>query len=150
MLSLFANGSHRTCAGVTRRELLRVGTLGLGGLTLSQLLASRGQAANANPLRDKSVVLLFLQGGPTHIETFDPKMTAPQEYRAMFGEVKTSLPGTTFGSHFPSMASMADQLAVVRSFRHGNGSHQTAQKMVATGNNNTQGFMGSVYSRVTG
>jgi len=150
LLSLFGNRSHRTCAGVTRRELLRVGTLGLGGLTLSQLLASRGQAANVNPLRDKSVVLLFLQGGPTHIETFDPKMTAPREYRAMFGEVKTKLPGTTFGSHFPSLASMADQLAVVRSFRHGSGSHQTAQKMVATGNNNTQGFMGSVYSRVTG
>ncbi|MFP6617983.1 MAG: DUF1501 domain-containing protein, partial [Pirellulaceae bacterium] len=150
LLSLLENGYQRTRAGMTRRELLRVGTLGLGGLTLSQLLASRGQAANVNPLRDKSVVLLFLQGGPTHIETFDPKMTAPQEYRAMFGEVKTSLPGTTFGSHFPTLASMADQLAVVRSFRHGSSSHAIAQGMVASGNNNTKGFMGSVYARVTG
>ena len=150
MLSLFDPRPDRTCAGMNRRELLRIGSLGLGGLTLSQLLASRGEAANASPLRDKSVVLLFLQGGATHIETFDPKMSAPREYRAMFGEVKTSLPGVTFGSHFPTLAGMADQLAVVRSFRHGNGSHATAQGLVASGGNNTKGFMGSVYTSVAG
>jgi uncharacterized protein (DUF1501 family) len=150
LLSLFDHGSDRTCAGMTRRELLRIGSLGLGGLTLSQLLASRGEAASASPVRDKSVVLLFLQGGPTHIETFDPKMSAPSEYRAMFGEVKTSLPGVTFGSHFPTLAGMADQLAVIRSFRHGNASHSTAQGLVASGGNSTKGFMGSVYASVTG
>ena len=77
-------------------------------------------------VKDKSVVLLFLQGGPTQIETFDPKMTAPAEYRAMFGEVNTNLAGVTFGSHFPKLAAMADRMAIVRSYRHGISSHGRA------------------------
>ncbi|MFP6576666.1 MAG: DUF1501 domain-containing protein, partial [Pirellulaceae bacterium] len=150
LLSFFDHGYDRNCEGVTRRELLRVGTLGLGGLTLSQLLASPGKAAGVSPLNDKSVVLLFLQGGPTHIETFDPKMTAPSEYRAMFGEVKTSLPGVTFGSHFPNLARLAGKMAVVRSFKHGDSSHGRASALVASGGNQTKGAMGSVYARVAG
>ena len=63
------------------------------------------------------MVMLWLQGGASHIETFDPKMTAAAEYRGMFGEVATSLPGVTFGATFPKLAAMADKLAVVRSFR---------------------------------
>ena len=150
MLSFFDHGYDHNCEGVTRRELLRVGTLGLGGLTLSQLLASPGKAAGVSPLNNKSVVLLFLQGGPTHIETFDPKMTAPSEYRAMFGEVKTSLPGVTFGSHFPNLARLAGKMAVVRSFKHGDSSHGRASALVASGGNQTKGAMGSVYARVAG
>ena len=150
LLSLFGNVGNHTCEGISRRELLRIGTLGLGGLTLSHLLASQTEAAGVSPINDKSVVMLFLQGGPTHIETFDPKMTAPSEYRAMFGEVKTSLPGVTFGSHFPNLARLAGKMAVVRSFKHGNGSHGSASALVASGGNLTKGAMGSVYARVAG
>ncbi|MCA9117700.1 MAG: DUF1501 domain-containing protein, partial [Planctomycetaceae bacterium] len=83
MLSLLSSGSHRTCEGYSRRELLRVGTLGIGGLSLSKLLALKASAANGGPLvKDRAVVLLNLQGGASHIETFDPKMSAPAEYRA--------------------------------------------------------------------
>lgn len=149
MLSLIGKGLNRNCEGYSRREILQIGTLGLGGLSLHQLLAAKA-AAGTSSFRDKSVVLLFLQGGPTHIETFDPKMTAPAEYRAMFGEVKTNLPGVTFGSHFPKLASMADRLAVVRSFRHGNGSHASASALVAAGGNATQATMGTVFARVAG
>ena len=89
----------------------------MGGLTLQQLLATRAMAGEGdNILTGKSVVMLNLQGGPTHIETFDPKMSAPNEYRAMFGETKTSLPGVTFGSHFPMLGKLAHKMAVVRSF----------------------------------
>jgi uncharacterized protein (DUF1501 family) len=151
MLSIVGNGYNRDCEGVTRRELLRIGALGLGGLTLPGLLAAKANAAyESSFIKDKSVVLLFLQGGPTHIETFDPKMTAPAEYRAMFGEVKTSLPGVTFGKHLPQLASLADKLAIVRSFRHGNGSHRTASELVAAGGNPTKATMGTIYSRVAG
>ena len=116
MLTLFTGGKARDCEGHSRREFLRVGTMGLGGLTLPTLLAANSQAGvGKNPVRGKSVVVLFLQGGPTHIETFDPKMTAPKEYRAMFGEVKTSVPGVTFGSHFEKLAALADKMAIVRS-----------------------------------
>ena len=77
-------------------------------------------------------------------------MTAPAEYRAMFGEVKTNLPGVTFGSHFPQLASMADRMAIVRSFAHGNGSHGSASALVSSGGNLTKASMGSIYSRVAG
>src|SRR5437773_1353386 len=78
----------------TRRDFLRIGGLALGGLSLANLLAFKAQAAEAGRLTtDKSVVFLFLQGGPAQIETFDPKMTAPVETRSITGEVQTRLPG---------------------------------------------------------
>jgi hypothetical protein len=131
---------------------LQVGTLALGGLTLADLLAINAQAGTGkNPiLRDHSVVILNLQGGPTHIETFDPKMTAPVEYRAMFGEVQTTVPGMTFGSHFERLAKHAGNMSVVRSYRHGIGSHGRASEHVAAGGNATGANMGSLYSRLAG
>ena len=132
MIRITSNDSVHNCEGASRREFLRVGALGLGGLTLPQLLATRAMAGEGdNILTGKSVVMLNLQGGPTHIETFDPKMSAPNEYRAMFGETKTSLPGVTFGSHFPMLGKLAHKMAVVRSFAHGNGSHASAAALVA-------------------
>ena len=153
MLTVSSNEFSTTCEGWSRREFLRIGALGVGGLTLSDLLGLKARAAENKShdiLRDKSVVVLNLQGGPTHVETFDPKMTAPSEYRAMFGEVKTSLPGITFGSHFPMLGQLAHKMAVVRSFRHGNGSHGSAAALVAAGGNSTGACMGSIYSRVAG
>ena len=151
MLSLLSHGTYRDCQRVTRRDLLKIGTLGLTGLTLGDLLQVRKLAADeGNPLKDRSVVMLFLQGGPTHIETFDPKMTAPSEYRSMFGEVSTSLPGVTIGGTFPRMAKLAHRMAIVRSFRHGNGSHATASKLVSSGGNPTGANLGSLYARLAG
>jgi hypothetical protein len=94
------------------------------------------------------VVLLFLQGGPSHIEMFDPKMTAPREIRAIFGETSTKLPGVTFGSHFPKLAAMADRLSIVRSYGTGNAGH-TYQEVLSA-NNPTKATAGALYSRVTG
>lgn len=114
MLTL-TSGLTRDCEGFNRRDLLRIGALGLGGLSLPQLLAARASASGAGyPVTDKSVVFLYLRGGPTQFETFDPNMTAPAEYRAMFGETKTVLPGVTFGSHFERLASLAGQLRITR------------------------------------
>ena len=78
----------RNCQGYCRRELLRIGGLGLlGGMTLSNLLRARSQATSqGRSLKERSVVLLFLQGGPSHIEFFDPKMSAPEEVRSMTGD----------------------------------------------------------------
>ncbi len=151
MLSIFSNGVGRNCEGVSRRELLQIGTLGLGGLSLANLLQSKSEAASGGAVvKDKAVVVLNLQGGATHIETFDPKMTAPSEYRAMFGEVKTSLPGVTFGSHFERLSRWADRMSVVRSYRHGIGSHATAAAHVMAGGNPTGANMGSLYARIAG
>ena len=151
MLQLFESGLSHDCERVSRRELLKVGTLGLGGVSLADLLRTQAHAGTGQSVvKDKAVVVLNLQGGPTHIETFDPKMTAPREYRAMFGETKTKLPGVTFGSHFPGLASLADRMSIVRCFTHGVSSHAKAAQLVMAGGNATEAQMGAVYSRIAG
>ena len=152
MFKLLDSRLTRNCEGATRREFLQVGTLGLGGLTLADLLALESQAGTGGSpvMKDRAIIVLNMQGGPTHIETFDPKMTAPSEYRAMFGEVKTTVPGVTFGSHFERLAKHAHEMAIVRSYRHGIGSHGTAASHVAAGGNSTGANMGSLYARIAG
>jgi len=151
MLTVLTDGHHRTCQGSTRREMLQVSTLGFGGLMLSDLLAAKSRAANGGRLfKDKAVVLLNLQGGASHIETFDPKMTAPAEYRAMFGEVKTKLPGVTFGSHFPGLAGLADRLAIVRCYQHGISTHEKAALIDPAELRITRGVPGDISGYLAG
>jgi Protein of unknown function (DUF1501) len=112
VLSLF---DHRP--GYSRREFLRIGALGLGGLALPQLVGARAMAAGEKSITTaKSVIFLYQFGGPSQFETFDPKMSAPDGVRSVTGEVATALPGVTFGSSFPQLAKRANQLAVVRSY----------------------------------
>ncbi|MBT6156978.1 MAG: DUF1501 domain-containing protein, partial [Planctomycetaceae bacterium] len=103
-----------------RRDFLKVGSLALGGMSLPQLLAAQASAAiGENPVTDKSVIFLFMHGGPSQIETFDPKMTAPSGIRSATGEIKTKIPGVTFGSTFEKLAALSDKLSIVRSFTTG-------------------------------
>src|SRR5262245_15924678 len=111
----------------------RLGETG-GAIGLADLLAARSQAAaDGRSAKGASVICFWLGGGPTHIETFVPKLTAPSEYRSITGEVPTNLPGVTFGGTFPKMAKQADKLAVVRSFAHGNSGHGGGTHWVMTG-----------------
>src|SRR6266540_1944345 len=99
-----------------RREFLRVGGLALGGLTLGDLFAARARAAAKQlPLKDRSVIFLFMHGGPSQYETFDPKMDAPSTVRSATGEVKTTIPGVTFGATFQRLARLAHKFSIVRS-----------------------------------
>ncbi len=149
MFTLRDRQDDRNCQGYSRRDFLRVGSLALGGLTLPGLMAARASAAAAgHAVTDKSVVLLFLQGGPSHIEFFDPKMTAPAEIRSVTGEVQTNLPGITFGGTFPKLAAMTDKIAVLRSYGSKNSGHTYLS--VTSGGNPLKSAMGSVYSRVAG
>ena len=139
MLSILGDRRSRDCDGATRRDFLKVGSLGMGGLGLPSLLAARAQAAQSGlPVKDTSVVWLWLGGGPTHIETFDPKMNAPAEFRSVTGEVSTALPGVTLGGNFREMARIADKLAFVRSFAHRNSGHGGGTHWVMTGYDNRQ------------
>jgi hypothetical protein len=135
MLNLWGKRTGKDCAGTSRRDFLKIGTLGLTGLSLSGLLRLRSAAAaeGKTSLKDTSVVWLWLGGGPTHIETFDPKMEAPAEFRSMVGAVKTSLPGVQIGALLPEMAKRAGRLAFVRSFAHGNSGHAGGTHFVMTG-----------------
>lgn len=142
MLSFFdSNQPHQ------RRDFLRVGSLALGGLTLPQLLASRAAASNSNVVKDKSVIFLFMHGGPSQTETFDPKMSAPAGVRSATGEIATQIPGITFGSTFEKLAGLNDKFSIVRSFKTGNGNHDIKPVVC----NDTIGAnIGSLYARVAG
>jgi hypothetical protein len=132
-----------------RRAFLRVGGLGLGSLSLAHLLGARVQAAesDARPVTDRSVIFLFLHGGPSQVETFDPKMSAPAETRSATGEVQTALPGVTFGGSFPKLAKRADRVTVVRSFVTGDGNHDIKP---VVGRDSFGANLGSVYAQVAG
>ena len=132
----------------SRRSFLQVGGLGLGGLTLSQLLGWKAAAARAGiPLKDRSVVFLFMHGGPPQQETFDPKMEAPAEIRSATGEVKTTIPGVTFGGTFQKLAKRAHRLAVVRSYTTGNGNHDIKP---IVGKDSLNANLGALYARIAG
>ncbi|MEK6235155.1 MAG: DUF1501 domain-containing protein [Planctomycetales bacterium] len=135
--------------GFRRREFLRVGGLGSLGLALSGLGASPAKASGLKDfVKDKAVVFLFLGGGPSHIELFDPKMTAPSEFRSITGEVKTVHPGVTFGGTFPRLAKLADKFSIVRSFQSRNGGHQYVA--MTTAGNPLEAAFGAIYTGIAG
>jgi hypothetical protein len=149
VLTLSDTALQHDCQGFSRRAFLRIGTLGSAGLSLAGLLQARANASEAaSVLKDRAVVLLFLHGGPPHIEFFDPKMTAPTEIRCVTGEIQTKLPGITFGATFPRLAALADKVAVVRSYGSGNSAH-TYGAVVSGGDPNGPA-MSSIYARVRG
>lgn len=153
MLSLTTGRYSANCDGSTRRDFLRAGSLVLGGLTLPWLNQLR---ADTGFVRDRSVILVFLGGGASHIETFNPNMDGPEQSRSVTGEVKTSLTGVTIGGTFPLLAKLADRMAIVRNFRHPIGNHDQAISHVLTGGTDVTGqkvdgfSMGSMYSRLRG
>ena len=106
MLTLYSDKITKNCQSESRREFLKIGSLALGGLSFPQLLA--GQPSSY--VKDKTVVMLNMQGGPSQFETFDPKMDAPSEIRSVFGEVKTNIPGVRFGGHFKRLAKQDKKL----------------------------------------
>lgn len=131
-----------------RRQFLRAGVLALGGMTLEDQFAVRAAATGADsPLKDRSVIFLFMHGGPSQFETFDPKMDAPSHIRSTTGEIKTTLPGITFGSTFPRLARLAHKFSIVRSFATGDGNHDIKPLV---GADTLRANMGSLYSSVAG
>jgi uncharacterized protein (DUF1501 family) len=158
MLTVYSRSGGRNCDGLSRRDLLRAGVLGLGGLTLPWLLRTRTLAAAGNPgfVRDKAVVLVFLTGGASHIETFNPNMDAPEPHRSVTGAVRTTVPGITLGGTFPLLARHAGQLAAVHSFKHPVGDHAKAVSHVLTAGTDPtgdakEGFgLGALYARLRG
>ncbi len=157
MLTIQSKTGSRDCQGNTRRDFLKAGFLGLGGLTLPWLLEQKARAASESGfLRDKSIVLIFLGGGASHIETFNPNMGALEPYCSVTGEVRTTVPGITLGGTFPHLAQHARNMAVVKSFRHPIGNHEQAISHVLTGGTDTNGqailghSMGAMYARLRG
>ena len=116
-----------------RRTFLQAGALGLGGLTLSELLRLRAEGAAAGRATDTSVILLWLSGGPGHMETWDPKPQAPAEYRGPLKSIDTSIPGIQFSELMPEEARLMEHLAVLRTVNHGSGDHTKGNHWMLTG-----------------
>ncbi|MCI0641015.1 MAG: DUF1501 domain-containing protein [Gemmataceae bacterium] len=111
MLNIFGS-KQKFCDGLSRRSFLKVGAFG-AGLTLADMLRSRAQA---NPTSTpKSAIMIYLPGGPSHMDMWDLKPQAPTEYRGEFRPIPTNVPGVEICEHFPRQARMFDKLAVIRS-----------------------------------
>lgn len=141
MLSIQGDGV-RLCDGINRREVLRIGGLGFTGLMWSDYLRSRATAASRNHKKGsssggfgkaKACVLVYNYGGPSHLETWDPKPDAPKEIRGEFRPIATSVPGLTISEHLPQLARIANRFTVVRSVSHRDNDHAIGAYLALTG-----------------
>ncbi len=127
------------CEGLTRRSFVQAGVLGLGGMTLPHFLAEQSRAAERSLHRTApdrtgtSVILMWMSGGPGHHETWDPKPQAVSEYRGPFDAIQTNVPGVLFSETLPESSTVMDQLAILRSVRHGSGDHTKGNHWMLTG-----------------
>jgi uncharacterized protein (DUF1501 family) len=129
MLQFQSEPGINTCDGMTRRDFLRVGALGVGALSLS-LADLQGNP----PKKDINCILLFLVGGPSQLDTWDLKPDAPDTIRGPFRPIATNVPGMRVAEHFPRMAQRAHRYAIVRSVHHEEAPvHETGQQMMQTG-----------------
>jgi len=120
------------CPGpIKRRAFLHAGALALGGISLADVLAARAASGNKNA--DTSVILLYLHGGASQLETYDLKPEAPTAYRSIFQSIPTRVPGMDICELFPRQAKIADKIALVRSLNHDVGIHSDGGIVVLTG-----------------
>jgi hypothetical protein len=125
---------QRCCDGVTRRSFLRVGFLGIAGLSLADQLRRKAEARESGrSTKDTAVILIYMNGGPSHIDTYDPKPDAPMEFRGEFRPIATNVPGIQISEHLPRQARLMDKMAIVRSLTHSNAAHGMASHWMMTG-----------------
>ena len=131
---------RRNCEGVGRRDFIQTGLGALGGLGLTQMMGLRAASASTtapgSPLaaaNDTRCILIWLDGGPSHYETFDPKPDAPSEIRGEFKSIPTSVPGVHFSEKFPKLAKSFDLFTVVRSIAHVQNNHGAGNHYLMTG-----------------
>ncbi len=127
------NQSPAFCDGLTRRSMLQAGALAMGGLSLPQLLAVEAAAGRKS---HKSVIMIFLSGGPPHQDMVDLKLDAPVEIRGEFQPIATKVPGIQICEHLPLLAQRMDRLAIIRSLVGSEGRHAAFQCMTGHGINN--------------
>lgn len=152
MIDILGEGAQ-TCAGVRRRDFLKIGTLGAFGLTLPHLLRAEAAAAIAPRAPAKACILFWLQGGPSQIDTFDPKPEAVSEVRGPFRPIPTNIPGIRIAEVFPRLARHADKYALLRSVHHPVPAHIVGHQYMLCGMGNgaiAYPSMGAVISRLRG
>jgi hypothetical protein len=126
--------TNRTCDGVRRRDFLRIGVLGGTGLSLASYLRLAEAGAIAPGGRAKAAIHINLGGGPSHLDTFDPKPDASSEYRGEFDPIATNVPGVLVSEHLPKLAACADAYTILRGVSHTLAAHEFGTKYMNTGN----------------
>lgn len=126
----------RSCNGITRRNALQLGLGGFVGLSFAEGLLGRANAVETGARSAgvaKGCILIWMDGGPTHFETFDPKPAAPSEIRGEFDAIATKVPGVQFSEHMKRLAGIADKFATIRSIRHDQANHGAGNHYMMTG-----------------
>jgi len=149
----------RQSVGMNRRSFVKAGILGTAGLSLAQLLRAeaRADAPRSQPTRRPSAIILWMRGGPSHIDMWDPKPYAPVEYRGEFGTISTNVPGILLSDMMPRCARIMNKWSIVRSLHHHDAGHSTGDQICFTGYNsgpnpdeNVYPSCGSIVSRQLG
>lgn len=141
----------------SRRSFVKAGMLGAAGLSLSQLLRTEARAKPASAARKNSVIILWMRGGPSHIDMWDPKPNAPAEYRGEFGTIPTTIPGIQLGDLLPMCAKIMPKWSIIRSLHHHDAGHSSGDQICFTGYNagpnpdeNVMPSCGSIVSKQLG
>jgi hypothetical protein len=159
MLRVEAGRTGTYCDGFSRRSFLQVGLAGMASVGLPQILKAKEESVElGNARKNTSVILLWLDGGPGHMDLYDLKPEAPAEYRGIWKPIPTNVDGFEISELFPLQARIADRFSLVRSLHHDNGDHFTGAHLMLTGRDGPNGvdtsgrspFVGSIATRVTG
>src|ERR1700749_568128 len=154
-LDLGSSGGY--CDGLNRRSFLQLGVAGMGTGVLPQLL--RAKEASQDTRKNTSVILIWLDGGPGHMDMYDMKPDAPAEYRGIWKAIKSKVPGLDVTELYPKQAKVADKFSIVRSLHHNTGDHfagghrmLTTHDMGVSGANNEGKFpgLGAIVAREVG
>lgn len=152
MLNILGESAGNFCDQISRRNFIKIGSLGFGGLSLPQLLQAESQAGKKNS--HKSIIMIYMPGGPPHQDMYDLKMNAPAEIRGEFKPISTNVPGINICEHLPRLAKMADQCVFVNSLVGSVGQHASFQCMTGHSENNQPAGgwpeLGSALSRLKG
>ena len=159
MFRLDLGSTGRYCDGMSRRSFVQLGMAGMASIGLPQILrAKEDSVATGTSSKKTSIILLWLDGGPSHIDLYDLKPEAPAECRGIWNPIRTNVDGMEISELFPLQAKCADKFSLVRSLHHGTGDHFTAGHYMLTGRGGVSGadnqgkspFIGSIATKLTG
>src|SRR5258708_13513239 len=147
MFRLDFGSTRKYCDGFSRRSFLQLGIAGMASVGMGEGLGAKEESGKAGSGKNTSVILLWLDGGPSHMDLYDLKPDAPVEYRGLWKPIRTKVPGFDISELFPKQAKVTDKFSIVRSLHHNTGDHfagghrmLTTKDMGVSGANNVQKF----------
>lgn len=140
MFRIEAETTRKYCDGLSRRSFVQIGLAGMGSASLATVLKAKETAVSqGKAAKNTSVILLWLDGGPSHMDLYDMKPDAPAEYRGIWSPIRTNVPGMEITEMFPLQARVADKFSIIRSLYHNQGDHFTGGHYMLTGRGGASG-----------